>query len=166
MTLDMKALMKPSKLSATAEYIRYLYEDAILRDMVMEKYMKATRSVFDNLQLRQIHDETVKECVSICGDKKQPYAVRHFVNTKTKCSVEGCNIVIEGVYLEVINPITFKNIVIPMEIVHNLIHHQIPGFNEIMKNLGDSPMGITPTYFEIKNFMKVVESVAHARSGR
>lgn len=157
MTLDMQAMMKPSNLSATSEYVRYLYEECVLRDAVMEKYLKATRTVFDNLQLRQLHDEIIKEVVASRKEQQKPYSVRHFTHTKTKCSVEGCEAFIEGVYLEVVNPVTFKNIVIPMEIVHNLIHHQIPGFNEIMRNLGDSPMGVTPTYFEIKNFLKIVE---------
>ena len=83
-------------------------------------------------------------------------SLRH---TKTKSTYPGDEAIIKGVYLEVVNPIRNKNIVIPMEVVHNIIHHQVPGFLEIMRNLGDSPMGETENYFEISNFLKVVSDL-------
>lgn len=154
---DVPNMMQPQKLQATAAYLKHLHDEAILRDKVMERYIPAVRSVFDNLELRQIHDDLVKEVVEEHKEKKKPYAIRHFQKTRTKSSVPGDDSIIEGVYLEVVDPIRNKNIVIPMETYHNIVNHQIPGFQEIMRNLGDSPMGRTDQYFEIANFMKVVE---------
>lgn len=157
MSQDLPDMLAPQKLDATAAYFRQLMSEHMLRDMVMEKYLPAVRSVFDNLELRQIHDQIVQEVVQECKDKKKPYCIKHFRNQRTKSSVPGDDSIIEGVYLEVANPITNKNIVIPMEIVHGIVNHKMPGFREIMRNLGDSPLGYTDQYLEIKNFMKVVE---------
>ena len=56
-------MLKPQKMEATAKYLQMLMDKSILRDNVMERYLPAVRSVFDNLELRQIHDQTVKEVV-------------------------------------------------------------------------------------------------------
>ncbi|MBF2053594.1 MAG: PilT/PilU family type 4a pilus ATPase [Candidatus Sericytochromatia bacterium] len=159
MSREVPDMMTPQKLDATAAYLQQLMDESILRNMVMEKYLPAVRSVFDNLELRQIHDQIVKEVVGECKDKKKPYAVHHFRNTRTKATVPGDETLIEGVYLEVVNPVTNKNIVIPMETVHNITKHRIPGFKEVMRNLGDSPMGYTDNFFEIANFLKVCSSL-------
>jgi len=159
MSQDVPNMMKPQKMEATAAYLQQLMDESILRNLVMERYMPAVRSVFDNLELRQIHDQMVKEVVADCKDKKKPYAIHHFRNTRTKPTVPGDESIIEGVYLEVVNPVTNKNIVIPMEVVHNITKHRIPGFKELMRNLGDSPMGFTDNYFEIGNFLKVCGSL-------
>ncbi len=156
---DVPDMMKPQKLEATAAYLKDIFENSILRDMVMEKYMPAVRAVFDNLELRQIHDRIVKEVVEECKEKQKPYAIHHFKHTKTKSPVEGDDRFIEGVYLEIVNPIRNKNIVIPMETFHSIVHYQIPGFREVMRNLGDSPMGETDNYFEVGSFLKVVSNL-------
>lgn len=156
---DVPDMMKPQKLEATAAYLKDIFENSLLRDMVMEKYLPLVRSVFGNLELRQIHDRVVLEVVEECKEKKKPYAIHHFRHTKTKSPVPGDDRFIQGVYLEVVNPIRNKNIVIPMETVHSIIHYQIPGFKEIMRNLGDSPMGETDNYFEVGNFLKVVSNL-------
>ena len=152
-------MLKPVKMEATAKYLQMLMEKSILRDNVMERYLPAVRSVFDNLELRQIHDKMVTEVVEDFKKQKRAYAIHHFRDTKTKSTYPGDEAIIKGVYLEVVNPIRNKNIVIPMEVVHNIIHHQVPGFLEIMRNLGDSPMGETENYFEISNFLKVVSDL-------
>lgn len=156
MTREVPDMMQPQKLEATAAYLKKLFDESILRNKVMEKYMTATRAVFDNLELRQIHDDIVTEVVADCKAKKKPYAIHHFRNARNKSTVPGDESIIQGVYLEVCDPVRNKNIVIPMETVHNIINHRIPGYVEIMKNLGDSPMGSTINYFEVGNFLKVV----------
>lgn len=156
---DFNSLLIPHRLDATAAYLKDIFENRILRNMVMERYLPAVRSVFDNLELRQIHDQTVTEVVEECKEERKPYAVHYFRQTENKCTVEGCEAVIKGVYLEVVNPIRNKNIVIPIEVVHNIIEHRIPGFLEIMRNLGDSPMGHTANYFEVSNFLKVTSDL-------
>lgn len=154
-----ETMMRPCKLTATAAYLRKIFDERILRDMVQERYLPAVRSVFDNLELRQIHDQTVKDVVEECKEKKIPYGIHHFRKARNKCTHEGCEVMIDGVYLEVVNPIRNKNIVIPIEVVHNILVHQIPGFVEIMRNLGDSPMGKTEIYFEVGNFLKVTSDL-------
>lgn len=150
-----ETMMRPCKLDATAAYIQQIFDERILRDLVQERYLPAVRSVFDNLELRQIHDQTVTEVVDECKEKVIPYGIHHFRSARNKCTHADCEIIIEGVYLEVVNPIRNKNIVIPMETVHNILVHQIPGYTEIMRNLGDSPMGKTDVYFEVGTFLKV-----------
>ena len=55
----------------------------------MEKYLPAVRNVYDNLELRQIHDRIVQEVVEECKEKQKPYAIHHFKQTKTKSPVPG-----------------------------------------------------------------------------
>lgn len=159
MSREVPDMLTPQKLDATAAYLKKLYDESILRNKVMEKYLPATRAVFDNLELRQMHDQCVTEVVDDFKSKKKPYAIHHFKNQRTKATFPGDESMIPGVYLEVIDPIRNKNIVIPMETVHNIINHKTPGFLEVMRNLGDSPMGDTRNYFEAGNFLKVVQNL-------
>jgi len=154
-----ETMMRPCKLDVTAAYLQQFFDERILRNVVQERYIPAVRSVFENLELRQIHDEMVTEVVTEFKEKGIPYGIHYFRNTENKCTTEGCEATIKGVYLEVVNPIRNKNIVIPMEVVHNIIAHGIPGYIEIMRNLGDSPMGKTDNYFEIGNFLKVTSDL-------
>jgi twitching motility protein PilT len=149
-------LLSPQQLKFTAAYMKKLLTECVLRDNFQERYIKAARNITSNVDMRILHDDMVQQVVGEFKDRNSPYAVRHFKNVVNKCPIEGCEVPIRGVYLEVVNPVTNRSIVIHMETVHNIIEHQIPGFVEIMRNLGDSPMGVTDQYLEIANFLKVV----------
>ncbi|MGV3526869.1 MAG: type IV pilus twitching motility protein PilT [Candidatus Sericytochromatia bacterium] len=156
MSSEVPDMMQPQKLEATAAYLKKLFDESILRNQVMERYLTAVRNLYDNLEIRQMHDKIVTEVVEEFKAKKKPYCIHHFRNARTKSTVPGDEAIIQGVYLEVVDPTRNKNIVIPMETYHNIVNHRIPGFVEIMRNLGDSPMGETINYFEVGNFLKVV----------
>jgi twitching motility protein PilT len=159
MTSEVPDMMQPQRLEATAAYLKKLFDESILRERVMEKYLPASRAIFDNLELRLLHDQIVTDVVADFKAKKKPYCIHHFRGARNKSTVPGDETIIQGVYVEVCDPIRNKNIVIPMETFHNLVNHRIPGYVEVMRNLGDSPMGETINYFEVGSFLKVVGSL-------
>lgn len=152
-------MLQPANLEYTAQYLRNLHDNCILGNIVQERYQKACRSVTDNVQMRTLRDDVMREVIGEFADRKHPYAQRHFKETVTECTVPGCDVPIVGVYMEITNTDTMKNIILPMEIVHNITHHYIPGYTEMMLNLGGSPMGVTDQYLECGNLLSRLGSM-------
>lgn len=156
MSDDFPDMLQPQSIHTLAGYMKKLHDEHVLSQVLKEPFLKAVRNVTDNLEMRLLRDKMLKETVEEFKNRNEPYSIIHFKNYIDKCTYPNCEIPIKGVYMEVVNPVTGKSQVVPMEIVHNIIYHNIPGFLETMRNLGGSPMGSTRQYFEAASFQKLL----------
>jgi twitching motility protein PilT len=131
-------LVEGADLVQLGAYFRSL---PVLADMLKEELApRLGRNTTDG-EFRQLRRDALDRIVNRCKEAKGAYRVTHFPEEQVPCKVDGCRETITGVYMELVNPITRANYMIPMRIAHNVAHHGYGRAKEPMRNMGNSPFG-------------------------
>ena len=144
----------PQEIPHTIAYLKTLN---VLSDLVDEQYGKICKSLREDAERRGSRLKIIKETIAQLKEDKKIYIIIHFPATTSKCPHKDCYVPIGGVYYEISNPVTNKNLMIPSEMWHNMVFHGIPGFVEQLANMGNSPMGTTEQYLKCKDFITVMK---------
>jgi len=149
-------MLGPQNLTYTAEYLKSL---SVLKKLVAQEYFPAIKEelIIDDSKRRTVRTKIQKYIIEQLKQEKIPYIIIHFSATTNKCPQENCHIPVKGVYHEISNPVTNKNIMLPAQMIHNIIHHQVPGYVEELMNLGNSHMGTTDQYLNCKDLLNVLK---------
>ena len=152
-----KEIQSPLNLEHTAKYLLSL---RILGDVVKERYLDDIGRETDNVKLRLIRMATQKTVQQEFKEKKEPYIIRHFGNQEILCTLSNnCEFKsFKGVYMEVSNPVTNKNVMITSQMFHNVTRHSTAYYKEPMTNLGNSVMGFYDAYLPCADLLKTLEN--------
>ena len=148
-------MLEPQNLTHTVEYLKTI---SVLKDLVDAEYIKAIKGLTEESERRGMRVKIQNDVIVRLKEEKKPYVVIHFAGTTAKCPHKDCHVPITGVYYELSNPVTNKNIMLFSQMAHNLIYHSIPGFVEQLMNLGNSPMGKTDMYLPCADFLNVLKN--------
>lgn len=136
---------------------KYMSEMEVLAERVQDEYYLAARALTSDAEMRGLRNTIIEQVIAEHKSKQRPYLITWFRDTISKCSEPNCYIPIKGVYQEVSNPVTNKNIMLNMETYHNIVHHQIPGYDEKLLNMGNAPFGEVEVLLKCGELLKVLE---------
>lgn len=143
-------------LHALGAYLRSL---PVLADLIKDEVQpRLSRSTTDG-QFREIRRQAVARIVEARKAAGQGYRIIHFPEDVTPCKVEGCHEPVVGTYMEVVNPVTRANMMLPGRIGHNLIHHGSGLATEALRNMGNSPYGDAEICLDAQALLKVFVNI-------
>lgn len=125
-------------LAPVGEYLKSL---PILAEVLLERMGPRIGRSTTDADLRELRRQTTADFVAERKAAHEAYAVLHFPKEELPCKVEGCNELIKGVYLEIVNPVTRASHMLPMLVGHMVMTHHEGHAKEALRNLGNSPYG-------------------------
>ncbi len=144
----------------------YLKAQPVLADLVDAEYMKAVRGMTQDGEMRGLRKRILEKTIAGIKEAGGLYRILHFRDLVGKCSMEGCEIPVDGGYYEFSNPRTNKNVMIPSYIAHNFLHHSMVAYEELCVNLGNSPVGTIWMYIDGPNLLNTLKDCTCPESGR
>jgi|GEM_PF-2653320 len=119
----------------------YLCDLPQMPGWLRSEFLKKLQRNHSDAEFRALRRETLARIIDEAKRNKQIYCIVHFPTERNPCAIDGCTEGVVGAYLELVNPCTMAQLMLPMPLAHTVLAHGAGIAKEPLRNMGNSPYG-------------------------